>query len=309
MRREICGQTCGHFEVADYQRVIKTPENCPFCKDFSTNFASVTHEKKRAKRPPRQFTYFKKWEGWLFLSFEHGEDVVADAGVVGVFSLVLFHPFHHADGDRQDDDFIDGFQDQLREHHQRQLLVGQHAVEGQREKDDGVGAFAPHGAHDGPQGEALAVVGNFHAAHDIGVDETACYERHEGGQGDARRQSEDGVEAGLVVPIGCAGDGIGQRRNGHEEEVGEEACPNQYAGAPVSPHLAYHVVDDVGDGEDEQAAREMERPEHHLLGFQDVGGYQAHGENDAELHEQHRHHGLGFLFVGHIFRGVWEFRR
>ena len=53
--------------------------------------------------------------------------------------------------------------------------------------------------------------------------------------------------------------------------------------------------------ENQQPASEMKRPKHHLFRFEDVGCNQTHGENDAEVHEQQRHHGFPlFARIIHI---------
>ena len=55
-------------------------------------------------------------------------DIVRDALVVGVLSFDAFHEFHDAYGDGKGDDFIDRFENDLRNHHGRQDFPGHNAA-------------------------------------------------------------------------------------------------------------------------------------------------------------------------------------
>lgn len=65
--------------------------------------------------------------------------------------------------------------------------------------------------------------------------------------------------------------------------------PDEKAGLAVAPYLAHAVVDDVGNGEHQQAAGDTHRTKGYLLCSQEVCRYQANGEEDAEQKEQHTH--------------------
>ena len=92
------------------------------------------------------------------------------------------------------------------------------------------------------------MIGDLHAAHHVGIDETADDKRHEGRQGDAGSKTEDGMKAFLVFPIRGSGNGIGNAGHHHKGEVGEESRPYQNARTAIAPYLAHHVIDDIGNG-------------------------------------------------------------
>ena len=54
-------------------------------------------------------------------------------------------------------------------------------------------------------------------------------ESHERCGGNARRQTEDGMEALIIVPIGCSGNGIADGTKHDEKEIHHETHPYQQA--------------------------------------------------------------------------------
>ena len=108
-----------------------------------------------------------------------------------------------------------------------------------------------------------------------------------GGDGDARGEGEDGMEALLVLEIRSTGDHVHHGGEGHEEEVHQEAHPDEQTGPLVTPDLAHAVADDVSEGEYEDAAGQVDRPQGYLLGFEDVRCNQHGNEEHGQLKEHH----------------------
>ncbi len=151
----------------------------------------------------------------------------------------------------------------------------------------------------------LAAIAQFHDAHDVCVGKGANDKGDEGSDGDARCQAEDGVEASVIVPVGCSWNPVAQRAHRHEEEVHGEAQPNQKPSLLESPHFAHAVVDDVTDWEHEKPTCQRDGSHGDLLCFEHVCCNQTNAEEDAEKHEQHAHL-YGFLFHFLVFYEVYQ---
>ena len=89
------------------------------------------------------------------------------------------------------------------------------------------------------------------------------------------------------MPIGCAGNPVGNGTHDDKEEVHGKAHPDEHASALITPHLAHHVIDDVRHREDNDTCRQIDRPERELLCFQHVCRDQADAEQGAKKHKQH----------------------
>ena len=97
------------------------------------------------------------------------------------------------------------------------------------------------------------------------------------------------MEALVVMPIRCTGNGIAQGTERNEEEVHEEPQPDKQSCFSVAPHLAYAVVDDVRYGKHQQSAGDVDPSERYLLCLKHVCRNKADAEEHAEKHKQHAH--------------------
>ncbi len=212
-----------------------------------------------------------------------------------VFLSVALHPFdgaNQADGERQDKDLVERFQENLEEHKLGDFCPADEASEGNGEEDEGVGRFAHYGGDDGAQGEVAAAAGQLHATHHVGVQDGTYQEGGQTGGHDARCHAKDEVEVGTVLPVGGSGQLYGQETEADDEEVHEEARPDNEAGLVVAPDFCDAVVDDVRDGEHEQSAGYGELAHGNELCFQKVGGDEANVEENA-----HQHEGEGYFLI------------
>ena len=64
----------------------------------------------------------------------------------------------------------------------------------------------------------------------------------------------------LILPIRGTGDGVGDACQHHKGKIDQESGPYQDACTAIAPHLAHHVVDNVGNRKDQQPSCQMERP-------------------------------------------------
>ena len=73
----------------------------------------------------------------------------------------------------------------------------------------------------------------------------------------------------------------------YDEEVHEEACPDDETCLAVAPHLGDAVVEDVRDREDDESAGERDVAiDAEYFGLQEIGGDEAYAEEDAHQHEE-----------------------
>lgn len=209
--------------------------------------------------------------------------MVADVGVGDVGGFDLFDSLDEEDDQREEEDFVGGLQDELEEGLVENFLGCEDTDEGYGEEDGGVDSLTSHGAEEVATIQLRLLAACLATAHDKGVEEAATEESDEGGHGDARREAEDGVGALVVGPILGTGHNIDQRRGGYEEEVHHEAHPDEHDGLAVAPHLADNLDDDVAEGEGEHASGDVDGAKGNLLGLEDVGGDEHHGEEQALL--------------------------
>lgn len=186
------------------------------------------------------------------MQFFYFENVVGYLSVVDVAAVDFLYETDYSYGDREYYDFVCGFEAGLCDDEDNQLVEGYDSGEGDGKEEEGVGAFAHHGRGDGSQRKVLAVARNFHFAHDIGVEEGAYEESDEAGQQDARGRGEYGFKGGLPVPKRCRRQNDGQLNEDDGHEVHQEPEPNDKSGFAVSPHFGDTIVDDVGDGKDDE---------------------------------------------------------
>ena len=200
----------------------------------------------RKKRWLRYIPYYSKPEG-----------IVGDAAVNGVCPFHTLQDSDDTDGQREDENFIERLQHHLIQHDPRHDVPGNDAAERQGEKDEGVGPFsdqrggygAPRKSGGGSDGAARA---GLHDAHDVGIEERTDQKGEKRSAGDAGCQTEDGMEAFLPCPVGRGGEQIGSEAEQNEEEVHEEAEPNDEARLDIAIDFNDAVVDDIGNGEDNE---------------------------------------------------------
>ena len=208
---------------------------------------------------------------------------VGDAVVKGGGgALDLAQAADDAEGEGEDDDFVEGLEEDLVDHQRRYHHPGEDAAEGEGEEDSRVDAFAEECADDGAEREAFVAVAELHPAHDVGVDHGAAEEGGEAGAEHAGDCAVDGLHGGLGGPFGGAGEEDAGLEEQHDQQIGGEAEPYHQAGLAEAVDLDHAVVDDVGDGKDDEPCRQLERAELDGFDFHEV----ADDEADAEEHRQ-----------------------
>ena len=132
----------------------------------------------------------------------------------------------------------------------------------------------------------FAAAGDFHSAHDVGVEKGAEEKGGEAGGSDARGQTEDEAEGGVAFPEGSGRQGHGQLKQGDHGEVDGKAQPDDEPRLAEAPDFGNAVVDDVGDGKDQESGGDGDGAELEDLGFQKIRGHETGAEHDAEQHER-----------------------
>ena len=219
---------------------------------------------------------------------------------------------YDADGKWQGNDFVESLSYDLCNHEAehnverenwRALEQERKEVECQRKENDGVGTFANDGGEDGSQGEvvgevAFVAVAHFHFAHDERIEKRADNEGYEACRDNLWGKGEHLFEGN----IGSWLDGRQGTRDAsedHDEEVHGEAYPNDKSGFAVAPHFGYDVVEDVGDGKDDETTRQGKGiPNFEYFGFKEIGCHETDTEEDSCQHEGNTHLLLGIF---HLF--------
>ena len=116
--------------------------------------------------------------------------------------LVSLQVFDKLGRDGQQDYFVEGFQCNLGEHHDDQVLEA-YAEEGDGEEYQGVDALACERRHDGAEAEAPLAVAMLHPGHYLGVHDRSGEERQHRGHCYSEVGVEDVVEVFLPIPEGC----------------------------------------------------------------------------------------------------------
>ena len=101
-----------------------------------------------------------------------------------------------------------------------------------------------------------------------------------------------------IVIVWCCGDDIAQRTHDDEEEVHGKARPYQQACLSEAPYLAHAIVDNVGNGKDDDATSDIDGTNGNLLGGEKIGCYQADTKKYAQQQKEHTHRRL---FIVHCF--------
>ena len=151
----------------------------------------------------------------------------------------------------------------------------------------------------------LAAISDLHHAHYVGVGKGTYDECHERGGCNAGSQTEDGMEAGIVGPVGSGWYPVADGTQSYEEKIHGEAGPDEKTGFLVAPYFAYHIVDDVTYREHDQTAGQRDGTNGDLLCFEHVCRNETNAEEDAEKHEQHTHLSC-FLFHFLVFYEVYQ---
>ena len=231
------------------------------------------------------------------------EDVVGDVGVIDADAFVALDVLDNLCGEGQDDDFVEGLGGDLEDHHLDEFAGWHESAEREGEEDEGVGSFAYKGGEDGAEGEASLLMAEFHAAHHPGVKETSDEEGGEAGCGDARCESEDELEGLFSFPEGWGGDDGGDGAEGDDEEVHEESHPDDEPGFAESPDLGDAVVEDVGDGEDDDAGCEGEGADLEDFCPEQVGSYETDTKKYPHQHEGYAYSTVCFHCCSCFLRG------
>ena len=142
----------------------------------------------------------------------------------------------------------------------------------------------------------LAAITNLHHAHHIGIGKGTYDECYERGSGNAGSKTEDGMETGIVRPIGSGWNPVADGAQSYKEEVHGEACPDEKAGFLIAPYFAHYIVDDVTYRKHDETASQRNRAYCNLLCFEHVCCNETNAEEDAEKHKQHTHFFSIFLF-------------
>ncbi len=162
-----------------------------------------------------------------------------------MFLLVAFHPFYgpdQADGEGEDEDFVQRFQENLEEHEAGDFLPADEASEGDGEKDEGIRRLAHYGGDIGAQGEVASPGGQLHTTHYVSVQDGTHQKGGQAGGHNARCHTEDEVEVRPARPVGRSRKLHGQKAETDDEKVHQEARPDNESGFLVSPHLGDAVV-------------------------------------------------------------------
>ena len=102
---------------------------------------------------------------------------------------------------------------------------------------------------------------------------------------DAGSQPEDEIEMRFVcTPKRCGRQEDRQLAQSNHQEIHQKSHPDDKTRLAESPHLGYAVVEDVGNGETEDACRHGKLAELQYFCFKKVAGNQASAEEYAHNH-------------------------
>ena len=91
------------------------------------------------------------------------------------------------------------------------------------------------------------------------------------------------MEALGVRPIGRTRQSIGQSAEKHEQQVHGKSQPDDKPRPAKAPDFDQAIINNIGNGENDQTRSQFERAERHLLRFEQV----CCDETDAEQNGQH----------------------
>ena len=181
--------------------------------------------------------------------------------VVGIDAFGLFQLRADDGRDRGHDGFDEDLEEPIGGHHGEERRGAPDAQEGERVEDQAVDALPDDGRTDEAGPGVPSAHAHLHLGEDVGVEEVADAEGHDGAERDAPASAETGFERRLQ--LGAKGfvraSGQGEDDPGHDrgEEQRAETGPDHAASQGVAIHLGEDIAEDVGQREEEVTSTEL----------------------------------------------------
>src|ERR1035437_5442783 len=194
---------------------------------------------------------------WTASCFE-GERVEVGIAVVVVLVLRPLERVYHLVGNRGEYDFDADLDQELRQHHQGQLVVGDDAgaIESERIEQRRVHRLAENGRAYGAGPQPFARGDYFHLRQHVGVDEFAAEVGAHGGKDNAPGRAEGDLVGRLVVPERRRRQRHHHRRHERSEAEAGEPGPDHLARTRVAVDFGEDVAEHIRYGEEQHAGAE-----------------------------------------------------
>ena len=112
---------------------------------------------------------------------------------------------------------------------------------------------------------------------------------HQTGCHNARRHTEDKVKMFLALPKRSGRQRHGYQPQRNNEEIHHKAAPDDETSLAEAPDFGNTVVDDVGNGENQQSGGNGKAAQLDDLGLEKIGCDEAYVEHNAHQHKRYRY--------------------